>query len=123
MDVSCNDIKSLFGGNPGYTAYPNLTVFVALNNDISNFVGLSQNCPCLKVLDLRNNDLTQNVFDELSSMHNLTHVNLCNNDIKSTEGDKTYINRRRRRDKKKEKLSREKKEKQGPGKNLVELKR
>lgn len=43
--------------------------------------------------------------------------------IKSTEGDKTYINRRRRRDKKKEKLSREKKEKQGPGKNLVELKR
>ena len=87
LDVSCNDIKSLFGGNPGYTAYPNLTVFVALNNDISNFVGLSQNCPCLKVLDLRNNDLTQNVFDELSSMHNLTHVNLCNNDIKSTEGD------------------------------------
>ena len=89
LDVSRNDITSLFRGNPngGYTVYPNLTVFVALDNDISNFVGLSQNCPCLKVLDLSNNNLTQNVFDELSSMHNLTHVNLCNNDIKSTEGD------------------------------------
>ena len=49
---------------------------------------------------------------------------IANIPVKSTEGgDKNYINRRRRKDKKKEKLERDKKQKQGPGKNLVELKR